>query len=177
MSHTGCSEESAVARAIRSGEWNDGLEAHVRGCGTCRSVRQAAQWMQGLAPASQLEAGQANLPDPQVLWLRAQLSERHAAAERAHRSLQWVEVICAMVICAGLSVWLVWDWSEVGGAIGDGVNWVLFESWPAVWNSLYTYTYGFYAYGPVNAPILFSSSLGAIALVAVAIAYPLLARE
>jgi hypothetical protein len=123
-----------------------------------------------------LEAGeQTNLPDPQILWLRAQISERQAAAERVHRSLQWVEVVCAIVICTGLGVWLVWNWSEVGGAIGDGVNWVLFESWPALWNGLYTY--GLYAYGPVNAPILFSSALAAIALVAVAIAYPLLARE
>jgi len=171
MSHTNCSEEGVIARAIRSGEWNESLEAHARECETCRSVRQAAQWMQALAPASLLEAGeQTNLPDPQVLWLRAQISERQAAAERVHRSLQWVEVACAMVICAGLGVWLVWDWGEVGGAIGDGMNWALFESWPALWNSLY-------AYGPVNAPILFSSALAAIALVAVAIAYPLLARE
>jgi hypothetical protein len=171
MRHTNCSEESAVARAIRSGEWNESLEAHVRSCGTCRSVRQAAEWMQALAPASQLGPHeQTNLPDPQVLWLRAQISERQAAAERAHQSLQWVEVVCAMVICAGLGIWLAWNWSEVGGAIGDGMNWVLFESWPALWNSLD-------AYGPVNAPILFSSALAAIALVAVAIAYPLLARE
>jgi hypothetical protein len=171
MSHTSCSEESAVARAIRSGEWNESLEAHVRSCGTCRSVRQAAQWMQALAPAPQLGAPeQTNLPDPQVLWLRAQLSARQAAAERAHQSLQWVEVVCAMVICAGLGIWLVRDWSEAGGAIGDGMNWVLFDSWPALWNSLD-------AYGPVNTPILFSSALAAIALVAVAIAYPLLARE
>lgn len=171
MSHTSCSEESAVARAIRSGEWNESLEAHVHLCGTCRSVRQAAQWMQALAPAPQLGApGQTDLPDPQVLWLRAQISARQAAAERAHRGLQWVEVVCAMVICAGLGVWLTWNWSEVGGGIGDGMNWVLFESWPALWNSLY-------AYGPVNAPILFSSALAAISLVAVAIAYPLLARE
>jgi|HubBroStandDraft_6_1064221.scaffolds.fasta_scaffold284036_2 hypothetical protein len=171
MSHMSCSEESAVARAIRRGEWNESLEAHVRSCGTCRSVRQAAEWMQALAPESQLGAReQANLPDPQVLWLRAQLSERQAAAERAHQILQWVEVVCAMVICAGLGIWLVRDWSEVGGAIGDGMNWVLFEAWPALWNSLY-------AYGPANAPILFSSALAAIALVAVAITYPLLARE
>lgn len=171
MSHTRCSEESAVARAIRSCEWNESLEAHVRSCGICRGVRQATQWMQALAPAPQLGAlERTNLPEPQVLWLRAQISERQAAAERAHRILQWVEVVCAMVICAGLGIWLVRDWSEVGGAIGDGMNWVLFEAWPALWNSLN-------AYGPVDAPILFSSALAAIALVAVAIAYPLLARE
>jgi hypothetical protein len=171
MSHTKCSEDSAVVRAVRSGKWNESLEAHVRECGTCRRVRQAAQWMQALASGSQLDAReQINLPDPQVLWLRAQLSERQASAERAHRILQWVEIGFAMVICAGLGLWLAWDWSEVGGAIGDGVNWALFESWPTLWNSVN-------AYGPVNAPILFSSALAAIALIAVAIAYPLMARE
>ena len=171
MSDTICSEESAVARAIRSGEWNESLEAHVLGCGTCRSVRQAAEWMRVLAPATQLGLReQANLPDPQVLWLRAQISERQAAVERAHRSLQWVEVVCAMVVCAGLGVWVAWNWSEAGGAIANSLDWVLFEAWPTLWNSIS-------AYGPVNTPILFSSALVAIALVAVAIAYPLLARE
>lgn len=171
MSHTGCSEEGAVARAVRSGEWSESLKAHIRRCGTCRSVRQVAQWMHTLASESQMEAReQTNLPDPQVLWLRAQISERQQAAEREHQILQWVQVACAMVICAGLGFWLARDWNEAGGAIAKGFDWALFEAWPALWNSLS-------AYGPVNTPILFSSALAAIALVAVAIAYPLLARE
>jgi len=34
-----------------------------------------------------------------------------------------------------------------------------------------------YAYGPVNTPILFSSALAAISLLAIAAVYPLLVRE
>jgi hypothetical protein len=170
MTHRNCCEERAVVRAVRSGEWSEDLRAHLRQCATCRSVQQSAQWMQALAASSQGVAAQNDLPDPQILWLRAQLSQRQAAAERAHRIVQWVELGCAMVICAGVGVWLAWNWNEVGGAIASGMDWTVLEAWPALWNS-------FYAYGPVNAPILFSSALAVISLIAVAIAYPLLARE
>src|SRR5207245_6834512 len=66
-------------------------------------VQEAARWMQALAPAAQRSAqSQNDLPDPQILWLRAQLSERQAAAERAQKVLRWVEVACVMAACAGL---------------------------------------------------------------------------
>jgi predicted anti-sigma-YlaC factor YlaD len=167
MNQTSCHQESATARAVRSGEWDEELLAHLSQCATCRGVQQAAQWMQALADSSQHVPAQNDLPDPQILWLRAQLSERQAAAERAHRILQWIELACAMVTCIGLGVWFAWNWSEVGSATGNGLNWVLFEAWPALWN----------AYGPVNAPVLFSSALAVISLAAVAIAYPLVARD
>lgn len=169
MSHKSCSQESAVARAARSGEWSEPLQAHLRDCAICRGVREGARWMQALAQGTAREA-QENLPDPQVLWLRAQFSERQAAAERTHEVLQWVEIACVAAACAGLGMWLAWSWNEIGGEIGDGFNWALFEAWPAFWGNVY-------AYGPVNAPILFTSVVAAISLVALAVAYPLLARE
>lgn len=171
MSQTSCSQEMAVARAVRSGEWSETLEAHLRECATCRGVQQAAQWMQALAPAPQEAAPSQNeLPDPRVLWLRAQLSERQAAAERVHKILQWVELACVTAACVGLGIWLAWSWNGAGGELADGFGWALFDAWPALWANLY-------AYGPANAPILFLSALVAISLVAVGIAYPLVARE
>jgi len=169
MSITNCSLESAVARAVRSGEWSESLEAHLHECAICRDVREAAGWMQGLAQATAREA-QEGLPDPRVLWLRAQLSERQAAAERAHKFVQWVEIACVTAACAGLGIWLLSSWNQIGGGIADRLGWALFEAWPALWSS-------FYAYGPVNAPILFSSALVAISLLALGVAYPLVARE
>ena len=169
MSHTSCSQQSAVARAVRSGEWSEPLQAHLRECTSCRGVQEAVQWMQALAQGAAREA-QESLPDPQILWLRAQLSERQAAAERAHKVLQWVEIACVAAACAGLAMWLVWNWNVVGNEIGDGLEWALFEAWPALWSSVS-------AYGPVNAPILFSSVVTAISLLALGIAYPLVARE
>lgn len=171
MNGKSCSQESAVARAVRHWDWSESLQAHLRDCAICRNVRESARWMQALAEALEGRGEtQNNLPDPRVVWLRAQFSQRQAAAERTHRILQWVEIACVTAACTGLGIWLAWSWSGIGGEIADRVGWALFEAWPALWSNVY-------AYGPTNAPILFSSALAAISLVAVAVAYPLLARE
>jgi len=169
MSYTNCPQESAVIRAVRTGEWSESLEAHLHECAICGGVQEAARWMQALGPATAQEA-QEGLPDPGILWLRAQLSERQAAAERAHKFLQWMEIACVAAACAGLGIWLLWSWDEIGGGIADRVGWALFEAWPALWSNLDVY-------GPVNAPILFSSAVVAISLVVLGVAYPLVAWE
>ena len=169
MSHTSCSQESGIARAVRSGEWSQPLLAHLRGCAICRGVQESARWMQALVQENAREAHE-SLPDAQILWLRAQLSERQAAAERAHKTLQWAEIACVAAACAALGAWVVWNWNAMGSEIGDGLSWALFEAWPVLWGNVY-------AYGPENAPILFTSAVAAISLVALGIAYPLLVRE
>ncbi len=60
MSQTSCSQEGAIARAVRAGEWNGTLEAHLRECAICRGVQDAARWMQALAPAARLSAQSQN---------------------------------------------------------------------------------------------------------------------
>jgi len=168
MSHRICAQETAVARAVRNGEWNEALQAHLRDCATCRGVQQTARWMQPLAkPSAQW---QEDLPDPRILWLRGQLSERQAAAERARKIAQWVEVMCVGAVCAGLGIWLAWSWNEIGSEIGGGLGWALFDAWPALWNSVY-------AYGPVNTPILFFTAMIAVSVLAIGVAYPLIARD
>jgi hypothetical protein len=166
MSRTSCSQESAVAQAVRSGVWGESLETHLRECSVCRDVQATARWMRAL---SEDVGRRTDLPGPQVLWLRAQLSHRQAAAERASTVLQWVEILCVTAACVGFLVWLAWNWSGIG-EIADRFGWALFDAWPALWA-------GISAYGPLNAPILFSSALAAIALVALGVAYPLLVRE
>jgi TRAP-type C4-dicarboxylate transport system permease small subunit len=104
------------------------------------------------------------------LWLRAQLSERQAAAERAQKILQWVEIACVTAACAGLGMWLAWSWNEIGGEIAGALGWALFDAWPALWGNLS-------GYGPSNAPLLFSLALALISVVALGVAYPLLMRE
>ena len=168
MSHRSCAQEAAVARAVRTGEWNEALRAHLRDCAPCRGVRDAAQWMQALAPAAAQTPD--DLPDPQILWLRAQLSARQAAAERAQKVAQWLEVAWVAAAAASLGIWLAWSWNEIGGEIAGGLRWALFDAWPALSANLS-------AYGPVNAPILFSAALATISIVTVAVVYPLLARD
>jgi hypothetical protein len=175
MKHTTCSQENAVAQAVRTGEWDERLRAHLRQCATCRSVQETARWMQALAAVPQeVMRSQADvpdpLPDPQILWLRSHLRERQAAAERAQRISQRVEIGCIAAVCVTLGIWLVWSWNEIGGQVASGLSWALFDAWPALWANLN-------AYGPANSPILFLSALLAISLVTVGIAYPLVARE
>ena len=99
MSRRSCSQESGVALAVRRGEWSEPLQAHLRECAICRGVQESARWMQALEQERAPEAHE-SLPDAQILWLRAQLSERQAAAERAHNALQWVEIACVAAACA-----------------------------------------------------------------------------
>jgi hypothetical protein len=171
MRNAGCPQENAVARAVRSGVWNQSLEAHVRECETCSGVRNAALWMQKLVSSEKASAQAAsNLPDPRIVWLRAQIGERRVAAERAQKIAQWLEIGCTMIFCAGAGIWVAWNWGAVGGAIGDAFDWFALEAWPAFW-------LGLYAYGPANAPLLFSLALTVIAAITVGLAYPLLLRE
>lgn len=170
MSHKSCNQEGAIAGAVRSGEWNEGLEAHLRTCAACRSVQEAVRWMQALASEAQPSAiPESDLPDAQVLWLRAQLFERQAAAENAQRVLQWVEVAWVTAVCVGLGFWLAWNWNEIGGEIANWLGWGLFDAWPTLWTKLSSYS-------PTNASTLFFSALAVISLLALAVAYPLRAR-
>jgi hypothetical protein len=72
-----------------------------------------------------------------------------------------------MVVCITAGAWVVWNWGAVGGAIAEALDWLALE---AFWSE-------FYAYGPANAPVLFSLVLTVIAGVTVGVAYPLLLRE
>jgi len=169
MSEASCPQESAVAGAVRGAEWNPSLETHVRECAACREVRDAARWMQALAVAP-LPAQSDELPDARMLWMRAEIAVRHAAAERAQTIAQWVEIAFAAAVCISAAVWLAWNWGAIGGALSDALDWGTFDAWPAFWS-------GLYAYAPVNAPVLFSLALAVIAILTVGVAYPLLARE
>jgi lysozyme family protein len=168
MSEAGCPQESAVARAVRNAEWNTSLEMHIRECAACRETRDAARWMQALAAMPQTQSDE--LPDARILWLRAQVAARGAAAERVQKVAQWVEIASAMAVCIAAAAWLTWNWAAINGAVSDALEWVTFDASPAFWS-------GFYTYGPANAPLLFSSALAVIAIITVGVAYPLLARE
>ena len=43
-----CSQEMAIAEAVRMGQWNESLEAHVAGCANCRELKHTVRAMQSL---------------------------------------------------------------------------------------------------------------------------------
>ena len=109
MTHRACSEEPDVLIAATSGRaLSASLAAHLASCPSCREQAEAVAFVRGLAETPDAAHP---LPDPAVLWWKAQLlrrweSERRAIApmERMH----WIEITAGVV---SLGVFLVWQWS------------------------------------------------------------------
>lgn len=76
-----CPKSEHVIRAIRSGNWPEGLPAHVEACEPCRETSRVASWMTQMAAG--LESVPGELPDPELIRLKARISRRSRLPERA----------------------------------------------------------------------------------------------
>jgi predicted anti-sigma-YlaC factor YlaD len=99
----------------RSTNDGDAVVTHLASCASCRDAVAAVAWMCEMADTS-VDAPHP-LPDPGVIWWKAQLlrrweSERRAVApiERMH----WVEIAAGV---ASLGVFLAWQWSGLIGVL------------------------------------------------------------
>ena len=106
----GCAYESNVLEAAESGRWSESLRAHVASCQTCEAAASVAQWMTGFARQDDREH---ILPDPAVVWLKAQLLRQHAAVEQASRPLHVLQITAYMIVAAGWAALLTWKWTAV----------------------------------------------------------------
>jgi hypothetical protein len=88
-----CEHEPRVLEAATAGSWEPALRAHLEQCPPCAEVALVAGFMNAT------EAGTAgvHLPDAELVWWKAQLRARRAAAEQATRPIALVE----KVACAG----------------------------------------------------------------------------
>lgn len=116
MTQTECSLEERVLNAVRSYRWEDSLTDHLERCPSCREVAQTARWMQVLAANDESER---SLPDPELVWLKAQITRKQASKERALRS--WILVtgsiqVLATAIATG---WLYWNRDAMRSLLGD----------------------------------------------------------
>jgi hypothetical protein len=132
MSVKNCPKESAVAKAARSGDWDEALRAHASQCRVCREVKDAARWMHAFSSdASEVR----DLPDPAMLWRRApwqeKLLERQAQAEKARLVLAWAEFLPLLVAGLGLAVWAMWNGQAVETASAWLVAWLSPQTWLA----------------------------------------------
>ena len=93
-----CSREDAVAAAARSGNWTPELRAHRDGCMSCAEVTLVVAAM--TADAGQLMDIERPLPDPGVIWFRAQLANRENMLRRATRAIVWVQRATIAVVAA-----------------------------------------------------------------------------
>ena len=76
-----CSREESVLEAARAGRWSDELAVHLARCDSCREAGAAVRWMVQLGQT--VDSGQAPLPDPYLIWLKARIRTRSKDARPA----------------------------------------------------------------------------------------------
>ncbi len=111
-----CRHEPQVRRAAADDRWTDALREHVKSCEECAIAAVAAPFMSRLA---RIDERQRKLPDPSVVWLKAQLLGGSAVADRVARPLNIVQFISYGVVAAGWAALLTWKWSDLQRWIGS----------------------------------------------------------
>ena len=109
-----CPHGESAVQAARTGKWSDELAAHVAKCISCRESSRVARWMTELAET--VPAGSPPFPDPQLIWLKAQIRRRSKGLERVLLPIKIGSVLTAIglgVILTSLprEVWSsVYEW-------------------------------------------------------------------
>jgi predicted anti-sigma-YlaC factor YlaD len=123
MTLRACSEEPDILAAAADGrELPPALSAHLASCASCREQVDAVAFVRGLAATPDATHP---LPDPAVIWWKAQLLRRWQAERVASAPIErmrWAELAAGF---ACLAVFLVWQWQAllnlVSRAIPSGV--------------------------------------------------------
>ena len=166
MNIVDCPQEEDVSKASRTGQWTVPIKAHLAECSHCREIVLASRWMQALA---QFPESDAALPEPGVVWWRAQLIEKQAAAERSQKPLEWVENFTAAVIAIAVAGGFAWGWSQIQGRLPALLETMWPEFWKATWTAA---TSAPDVYSSLTLPMVIALCIGVILL-----GYPLLAEE
>ena len=162
VKHARCPLEEATTAAVVSGNWPEGLTAHVEECAVCREIAETGSLMQHLAKsvnerdAITLQQENLALPDPEFIWRRAQ-ADRHNA-DKTLAALEWLQTASAAAVPIGLAGWVAWNWYSIE-ALTDQF---LLMSWPEL-------SFAIFALG--------SLAPAALMVAALALGYPLLAGE
>ena len=105
-----CRHETHVIRAASEDRWTEALREHVPTCAGCTAAVAAAPFMRRI---SRIDARQRKLPDPAVLWLKAQLLRSSAIADRAMRPLNIAQMTAYAAVAAGWAALLTWRWPDL----------------------------------------------------------------
>ncbi len=95
----GCVSEELIREAAQTGRWTDELRDHCASCSPCAETALVTAAL--CADARELEADDSSLPDPRLIWLRAQIESRRIKSNRATLGIAWVQraaMACALVV-------------------------------------------------------------------------------
>ena len=107
-----CERERDVLEATRLGRWNEDLEAHVSTCATCQDLSVVSAFLESEAHSARSEAP---LPGPGLIWWKAQLLARRAAAEQATRPIAVYEKAATALGVLGVLGAVVWNAERIQG--------------------------------------------------------------
>ena len=105
-----CRFEANVMRAARFDEWTTALREHTGTCEDCAAAAAVAPWMGSFATLPDRERA---LPSPAILWLKAQILQREAAAERAAMPVTTLQIAAYLVVGACWAALLTWKWNAM----------------------------------------------------------------
>lgn len=105
-----CRFEAEVLRAAQEDRWSDTLRNHLAGCDQCVAAASVAPWMSRFARISDREH---ILPDPQIVWLKAQLLQGSADVARVSRPMNVLQMVAYLIVAGGWAALLTWKWEAI----------------------------------------------------------------
>ena len=105
-----CRHEPEVLRAAQEDRWTDALRRHLLECEECVAAAAVAPWMTRFARIGDREH---ILPDPQIVWLKAQLLRGSAEVARVARPIQLAQLVAYLVVAGGWATLLTWKWNAI----------------------------------------------------------------
>lgn len=109
-----CPNEPLVLAARRSGRWDADLSKHLEQCAVCTELSEVSECIRSLGSLPNESA----LPNPDLLWVRAQISARENAAAAALRRWMLGQLLRYGLLCAG-AAWFLLDSMKAEGPVFD----------------------------------------------------------
>jgi hypothetical protein len=110
-----CSLRQKVARSLKSGLWetpqSEELRAHADACAECSEIALVAGWLEEERDRA---AAESRLPDAGLVFWKAQLLARRAAAESAAEPVVNAERIARVCSIVGIGALAVWQRHTIG---------------------------------------------------------------
>jgi len=110
MEYKGCPHEKEIAQATRTGEWKRDLTLHRQQCPICLEVAQVAGSIQTLVT---LPGSAHPLPDPNLIWFRAQLMKMQSAEARILRPLFVADMSASVISMAAVAFYFTRYWPKI----------------------------------------------------------------
>ena len=105
-----CRFDADVLRAAAEDRWTESLRQHLLDCDDCVAAASVAPWMNRFSRISDREH---RLPDPQIVWLKAQLLRGSADVARVARPMNFAQMIAYLVVAGGWAALLSWKWEAL----------------------------------------------------------------